>query len=158
MKNNINIYETNPDNEIEEVRSLFLEYANSLNFDLCFQRFDEELKSLPGKYSPPGGLILLAKVNDKYAGCVALRDSGDSICEMKRLYVRPEFRGLGIGKSLCDNLIEKSRQIGYKKMRLDTIAEKMQSAIKLYKSYGFYEIPAYYHNPEKGVIYMEMIL
>ena len=158
MKNNINIYETNPDNDIEEVRSLFLEYANSLNFDLCFQGFDEELKSLPGKYSLPGGFILLAKINDDYVGCIALHDLGDNICEMKRLYVRPEFRGLGIGKSLCDNLIEKSRQIGYKKMRLDTIAEKMQSAIKLYKSYGFYEIPAYYHNPEKGVIYMEMIL
>jgi len=157
-KNEIIIFEALTQKDIDEAKSLFIEYAESLNFDLCFQGFDEELKTLPGKYSPPGGFILLAKVNNNFAGCIALRDIGENMCEMKRLYVKPEFRGLGLGKILCDKLIEKSRKIGYEKMRLDTIADKMKSAIKLYITYGFYQIPAYYHNPQEGVVYMEMKL
>jgi len=158
MDKNITIYETGYENDVSEVKSLFIEYAKSLNFDLCFQGFDEELTTLPGKYSPPEGIIYLAKLNDKIAGCIALRKLEKGVCEMKRLYVRPEFRRNGIGKLLCDKLLEKARSIGYKKMRLDTISHLMKDAVKLYKSYGFYEIPAYYKNPQEGVIYMELEL
>ncbi|HEY3250180.1 MAG TPA: GNAT family N-acetyltransferase [Ignavibacteria bacterium] len=152
------IYEAITENDIAEIKKLFIEYAESLNFDLCFQGFDKELNSLPGKYSPPEGFLLLAELNNKIAGCIALRKLERDICEMKRLYVRPEFRGHNIGKLLCDELIKKAKSKGYKKMRLDTISHQMRSAIKLYKSYGFYEIPAYYHNPQEGVIFMELEL
>jgi len=154
----INIVKAQNNKEIKEVKSLFIEYAQSLNFDLCFQGFDEEINSLPGKYSQPDGIIFLAKIEEKFAGCIALRNLGEGICEMKRLYVRPQYRGFGIGKILCDKLFEKAKSIGYEKMRLDTIANQMQTAIELYKSYGFYEISAYYDNPQEGVVYMEMKL
>ncbi|OXV05066.1 hypothetical protein Egran_07166 [Elaphomyces granulatus] len=135
-----------------------MEYAFSLNFSLCFQDFDNELDTLPGKYSPPDGFILLAFTDNKCAGCIALKKLEDGICEMKRLYVRPEYRNLGIGKMLVEKLIDEARQIGYAKMRLDTIEDKMKNAVKLYKSFGFYKIDAYYENPQPGVLYMEMIL
>jgi ribosomal protein S18 acetylase RimI-like enzyme len=158
MKTNIIIYEASTKNDIEEAKSLFIEYAKSLDFDLCFQGFDEELETLPGKYSLPEGIIYLAKLNDRIAGCIALRKLEDGICEMKRLYVRPDCRGHKLGKLLCDKLIDKAMVMGYKKMRLDTISHLMKDAIKLYKSYGFYEIPAYYDNPQEGVVYMELNL
>lgn len=152
------IYDAITEQDISEVRKLFSEYAESLNFNLCFQGFDEELNTLPGKYSPPDGFILLAEYNGKIAGCIALRKLKNDICEMKRLFVRPKFRGLGLGKKLCDELISRAKITGYKKIRLDTIRKQMKNAIKLYKSYGFYEIPAYYHNPQDDVLYMELIL
>jgi putative acetyltransferase len=144
--------------EIEAAKSLFLEYANWLEFDLCFQGFDKELAELPGKYSPPKGRLYLLKADDKYAGCVALREIDDGISEMKRLYTKPEFRGRGYGLRMCKKLIEEAKLIGYKKMRLDTIGDKMKDALGLYKLLGFVEIEAYYKNPQPGVVYMELDL
>ena len=143
---------------INEVKTLFLEYANWLGFSFCFLGFDEELASLPGKYAQPEGRLYLAKSNNIFAGCIGLRKIADGICEMKRLYVKPEARGLGIGKKLVELVISDAKNIGYKKMRLDTLAEKMKEAQKLYKSSGFYEIEAYYNNPIEGVVYMELDL
>ena len=152
------IFEAVNELDISDARKLFTEYAMSLKFDLCFQGFEDEISTLPGKYSSPGGFILLAEHEGKIAGCIALRKLENNICEMKRLYVRPEFRGLGIGKMLCDELISRAKDIGYTKMRLDTIKEQMKDAIRLYVSYGFYEIESYYHNPQEGVVYMELNL
>ncbi|NLJ48384.1 MAG: GNAT family N-acetyltransferase [Candidatus Atribacteria bacterium] len=139
---------------IDMMKQLFLEYAQSLNFSLCFQNFQKELDELPGVYSPPKGLLCLALVNGKPAGCIALKPLGDKVCEMKRLYVRPEFRGLGIGKSLANHLIARARELAYDKMRLDTIST-MKEAMALYRSSGFYEIEPYYNNPVEGAHYME---
>ena len=158
MNTDINIYIAETAEDIDDAKSLFIEYAKSLNFDLCFQGFDEEITVLPGKYSAPDGVIYLAKYGGNLAGCIALRMLEPEICEMKRLYVKPGFRKFGIGRKLCDKLIKFALSKGYKKMRLDTISHLMKDAIKLYKSYGFYEIPAYYDNPQEGVVYMEKSL
>lgn len=148
--------------EIEAARSLFKEYAASLGFSLCFQSFDQELASLPGDYAPPGGRLLLADwiedENEQLAGCVALHRLDDGVCEMKRLYVRPEFRGKGIGQSLAIAIVEEGREIGYRRMRLDTVPSVMGNAVALYRTMGFREIPAYRVNPIAGAIYMEMEL
>lgn len=143
---------------IEEARRLFLEYAASLGFSLCFQNFDQELKSLPGAYALPSGRLLLARDSEAAVGCVALRTLEDSVCEMKRLYVRPAYRGQGIGKLLVDRVIAEGRAMGSRKMRLDTIASSMQSAIALYRRAGFREIPAYCDNPMQEALYMELAL
>lgn len=142
---------------LEAVRELFREYAKSLQVDLCFQNFEEELKQLPGKYSPPKGIILLANVGGKAAGCIALRPISDDICEMKRLYVRSDFRGTGLGKKLAERLIEEARMLDYRYMRLDTLAT-MKSAQNLYLSLGFYDIDPYVYNPIEGTRYMELQL
>jgi len=143
---------------IEQARALFLEYAQSLGFSLCFQSFDEELKTLPGAYRPPNGRLLLARCAGQAAGCVALRKLEGSICEMKRLYVRPVCRGKGVGRMLVGRVIAKARLIGYGRMRLDTIASSMQDAIALYRRMGFQEIPLYCDNPIAGALYMELVL
>lgn len=143
---------------IQQARQLFLEYARSLDFSLCFQNFEEELKSLPGAYTPPSGRLLLAYTSDVAAGCVALRKLEEGGCEMKRLYVRPAHRGKGIGALLVDRAITEARAIGYRQMRLDTIASSMQSAIALYRRVGFREIPAYCANPMPEALYMELAL
>ena len=158
MSSEIKIFDAVTKQDLSDVKTLFLEYAKSLNFDLCFQGFGEELNTLPGKYSLPDGFILLAKYEEKIAGCIALRKLEGGICEMKRLFVRPEFRGKNIGRILCDELILRAKTLGYTKMRLDTIKEQMKDAINLYKLCGFYEIETYYHNPQEGVLYMELIL
>lgn len=142
---------------IPEVKTLFLEYAQSLNFSLCFQDFDKELEKLPGYYAPPRGALLVAKVGDVYAGCIALRQLEGKICEMKRLYVRDQFRGLGLGKKLVLAILDEGKKLGYEKMRLDTVPV-MQSAIALYRSLGFKEIPPYCENPIAGALYMEITL
>lgn len=142
---------------IDIIKQLFLEYAQSLNFSLHFQKFQKELDELPGVYSPPKGLLCLALVNEKPSGCIALKPLEERICEMKRLYVRPEFRGIGIGKGLAIHLITRARELSYHKMRLDTIST-MKEAITLYQSLGFYEIEPYYNNPVEGVHYMEINL
>jgi ribosomal protein S18 acetylase RimI-like enzyme len=144
--------------QIAQARELFLEYAGSLGFSLRFQGFDEELKNLPGAYAPPHGRLLVAHHADQAAGCVALRRLEPGICEMKRLYVRPSFRGRSLGRILVDRVIVEARDIGYQRMRLDTIPSSMQDAIALYCRRGFKEIPAYRENPIAGALYLELVL
>ncbi len=143
--------------DLGHVRELFLEYAATLDFDLCFQGFDGELAALPGAYGPPGGRLFLASVDGRLAGGVGLRPLQADISEMKRLYVRPEFQGLGLGRRLAEATIEAAREIGYRRMRLDTIST-MTAAQALYRSLGFTEIPPYYDNPIEGVVYFELKL
>jgi len=144
--------------QIENVRTLFREYESWLGLDLCFQGFEEELAGLPGKYFAPDGRLYLAVIDEKQAGCIALRKLEDGICEIKRLFVREDFRGLGIGKIMIEKLIYEARSVGYVLMRLDTHLPKMEKAVRLYESHGFLEIPAYYDNPHTGVLFMEMRL
>ena len=144
--------------EIGAVRELLHEYVTALEIDLCFQNFGGELKGLPGEYAPPSGRLLLLVENDQIAGCIALRQIGMGLCEMKRLYVRPEFQGKGFGRALAERLITEARDIGYKQMRLDTLPGKMDHAIALYHSLGFKQIPAYYDNPVAGATFMELTL
>lgn len=144
--------------EIAAARELFREYQRVMDIDLCFQGFEEELANLPGKYAPPAGRLLIAYVDEKAAGCIALRDLGDGVCEMKRLYVRSAFRGRRLGQLLVQRLIDDARSIGYTKMRLDTAPAKMGKAVQLYESHGFGEIAPYYDNPNDGVMYMELLL
>jgi ribosomal protein S18 acetylase RimI-like enzyme len=125
---------------------------------LCFQNFETELAELPGRYAPPEGRLLLALSDDRLAGCIALRKIGEGICEMKRLYVRPDFRGQRIGHQLTTLLLEEARRIGYARMRLDTLASKMKEAGAVYRSFGFKEIEPYYHNPIAGAVYLELML
>ena len=139
------------------VRQLFIEYQAALGFDLCFQDFKTELATLPGEYAPPRGRLLLACQDNKTAGCAALREFSESICEMKRLYVRPEFRGGGIGKMLAVSLVSEAKKIGYEAMRLDTIPA-MVEAIDIYRKLNFKEIPHYRHNPIPGALYFELRL
>ena len=141
-----------------EVRELFLEYARSLTFDLCFQSFDEELAGLPGDYAPPDGRLLLATFEGQAAGCVALHKIENDVCEMKRLYVRPQFRGKGLGKALAERIIHEAGEIGYKKLRLDTVEPVMRTAVAMYRALGFQEIAPYRANPIDGALYMELQL
>lgn len=152
------ILQTETEAEIDAARALFREYEAWLDLDLCFQGFEAELATLPGKYAPPDGRLLLAHADDKLAGCIAMRKLGDGICEMKRLFVRDEFRGMQIGVALIDRLIGDAREIGYEKMRLDTYPPKMGKAVSLYESHGFVAIPPYYDNPHEGVLFMELDL
>jgi ribosomal protein S18 acetylase RimI-like enzyme len=146
------------DREVNEVRLLFEEYSAWLGFSLCFQNFDKELAGLPGDYSPPHGRLLLAAENDQLAGCVALRKIGEGTGEMKRLYVRPEFRGKGLGRALTETVIKAARDLGYERLRLDTLPGKMDQAIAMYRSLGFRSIEPYYDNPYADAAYMELTL
>ena len=143
---------------LEDIRALFLEYGRSLDFSLCFQQFDQELRGLPGEYAPPHGRLILCEVDDKPAGCMALKKLEERICEMKRLYVRPEFRGDGLGLQLVTHLIGEAREAGYSAIRLDTVAGTMDHAIALYRSIGFRDIPPYYPNPIPKAVYLELDL
>jgi len=154
----LNIRSASGPDDVRVIRELFLEYASSLGFSLCFQGFDKELERLPGEYSPPDGRLFIAEHAGKVAGCIALKRLGPDICEMKRLYVRNEFRGLSIGRIMAEKLITEAREIGYKKMALDTIEDKMKSAVALYRSLGFKPCQPYYHNPIPGALYMELEL
>lgn len=157
---NIAIRQAEGEAELARARSLFVEYATSLDFSLCFQGFDAELAGLPGKYAPPSGALLLAWVNGKAMGVVALRalgDLGDGIAEMKRLYVQPEARGLQLGRKLAEAIIAAARDRGYRRLRIDTL-QRMQAANALYDALGFYEIPPYTPNPEPDVRYREVAL
>lgn len=146
------------ESDIKEARTLFEEYAAWLGINLCFQNFDQELAALPGEYGPPDGRLLLAFEDDHLAGCIALRKIRATTCEMKRLFLRPEFRGRGLGRVLVERIIEEARQIGYTQMCLDTLPGRMDQAIALYKSIGFKEIEPYYNNPVAGATFMELRL
>jgi putative acetyltransferase len=153
----IEIIEANTDKLIVKAKELFQEYAESLGFDLCFQNFEQELADFPGQYSPPRGYLFLAVSENHPIGCVALRDFGRGMCEMKRLYVRPDFRGQRVGSLLAETVINAAKEIGYDCMRLDTIPS-MKSANLLYKSLGFKEIESYRPNPIEGALYLELSL
>lgn len=147
--------------ELAATAEIFREYAGTLGFDLCFQDFDAELASLPGEYAPPQGELLLAWVDGELAGCGAVRGLADcdyaNACEMKRLYVRPAFRGLGLGRRIAEALLDAGRRAGYAHMLLDTLDE-METARELYASLGFEEIPPYYFNPIAGAHYLKAVL
>jgi putative acetyltransferase len=144
--------------QMSAIRELFLEYANSLNFSLCFQSFEDELAGLPGDYAPPHGRLLLAAYGSQVAGCVALHQLEREICEMKRLYVRPQFRGKGLGRVLAERVVDDARKIGYQRLRLDTVEPVMGDAVALYRKLGFKEIAPYRDNPIEGALYMELVL
>jgi GNAT superfamily N-acetyltransferase len=144
--------------QIAQARELFLEYAHSLGFSLCFQNFDQELAELPGDYAPPEGRLLLVESEAQLAGCVALHKLDSRICEMKRLYLRPQFRGKGLGRVLAERIVAEARQIGYRRMRLDTVEPVMKDAVAMYRKLGFKEIAPYCSNPITGALYMELDL
>jgi GNAT superfamily N-acetyltransferase len=154
----LSIYPADSPAQIAQARELFLEYAESLGFSLCFQSFDKELAELPGDYAPPDGRLLLAEYDGKLAACVALHKLESGICEMKRLYLRPQFRGKGVGRALAEGIIAEARQIGYHRMRLDTVEPVMKDAVAMYPKLGFKEIAPYRPNPIAGAIYMELEL
>lgn len=157
MKTMIQITEAHEGTYLQEVRKLFEEYATSLGISLDFQNFDEELLTLPGGYSPPGGRLLVAVWQGQVAGCVGLRNLGEGIYEMKRLYTRPKFRGFKIGRALAEAVIEQAREIGHTHMRSDTLPP-MQMARSLYGSLGFQEIEPYRYNPIERAAFMELNL
>lgn len=140
--------------DYDAAATLFKEYAGWLNIDLCFQHFSEELAQISTIYAPPSGGIILVKAGEAYIGCAGIRRIDDSVAELKRMYVKPEFQHQGIGKSLLLETLAMATNLQYKKVRLDTLS-RLEPAIKLYRQNGFYDIPAYYHNPEKSVVYLE---
>jgi putative acetyltransferase len=143
---------------MEPVRTLFREYADSVGFDLGFQNFDQELRDLPGDYAPPSGCLFLANVGDEPAGCIALKKLGDGVCEMKRLFIRNQHRGAGLGRTLVERIIREAKRLGYHSIRLDTSQDLMESAVALYRSFGFRDIPAYCFSPLPGALFMELRL
>lgn len=154
----IELFQAEAKEDIEEARAIFREYERWLGMSLCFQSFEEELATLPGKYAPPEGRLYLARIQGSIAGCIALRKLDEGICEVKRLYLRESARGQGIGLALIEKLIDDARAIGYARMRLDTHPPKMGKAVSIYEAHGFYEIPPYYDNPHSSVLFMEKIL
>ena len=147
----------NTANQFNDAISLFREYANSLNISLAFQNFDEELNIINSMYGSPTGCLLLVYDNELPVACAAYRKIGEDICELKRMYIKPDYRGKGIGQEIMNILCTRSKLNGYRLMRLDTL-DTMTPAIKLYSNNGFYTIEAYYHNPNEGVVYMEKSL
>lgn len=153
----INIVEANTKEFIDSAKELIREYADSLAFDLGFQNFDQEMDDFPGQYSFPRGCLYIALSESQAIGCVALRDLGQGICEMKRLYVKPNFRGRRVGKLLAKAVIKSARDLGYDRMRLDTIPS-MKQANMLYTTLGFKQIAPYRFNPIEGATFFELIL
>ncbi len=151
----VTITEARTEADVLAAKALFRAYAESLDFSLCFQDFDAEMAAFPGKYAPPQGCLLLAKVDGAPAGAVGMWPLAENVCEMKRLYVDPRFRGHRLGRKLCDALIAAAADRGYAAMRLDTIPGQMDDAIALYRELGFVDIPPYTYNPIEGAIYLE---
>ena len=143
--------------QIADVRALFREYERFLDVDLCFQGFEDELATLPGKYAPPDGRLLLATDGGQAAGCVALRRLDQEMCEMKRLFVRPAYRNQGLGRLLATRIVAEATILGYATMRLDTL-DRLQDAMRMYASLGFRHCSPNYHNPLPGVVYSERTL
>lgn len=144
--------------QIAQARELFLEYQKALGISLCFQGFEQEVAGLPGGYAPPSGRLRLGVYQGALAGCVALHALEPTIGEMKRLYLRPAFRGKGLGQAMVDAIVMEARTIGYRRLRLDTIEPLMKSAVAMYRRMGFREIPQYCANPVEGALYMELDL
>ena len=144
--------------DLQASRDLFRAYAESLGFSLDFEDFKSELASLPGKYAPPKGALLLAFKGDQAVGCISMRELDPQTAEMKRLYLTNEARGLGLGRKLCEELVSAAKRGGYTRMRLDTVPGKMDSAITLYRALGFRVIPPYNQSPIPGIIHMELSL
>ena len=142
---------------LDEVRTLFREYHKMLGVDLCFQNYEEELATLPGKYLPPDGRLYLIYLEGKLAGCIALRRFDETRCEMKRLFVRPQFRGLRLGQILAQRIIDDAKAIGYQAMVLDTL-KSLESAVTMYRRMGFEEVAPYYDNPLNDVLYFQLTL
>ena len=154
----MHIYQAQSDDDIQQARVLFEEYASGVGISLCFQNFDQELKNLPGDYAPPDGRLLLAAEDDQLAGCIALRKLAPRTCEIKRLFVRPAYRGKRLGRVLVESVIDEARKLGYTQMRLDTLPGRMDKAIALYHALGFVEIGPYCENPVEGAKFMELDL
>lgn len=140
-----------------EVKALLREYEAEIGADLCFQGFEEELETLRRVYGPPGGVFFLLRQEGWIAGCVALKDLGGGVCEMKRLFLRPGFRGEGLGRRCAERIVQTAREMGYAAMRLDTLPA-MHAAIVLYRSMGFRQIAQYTENPLEGALFMELRL
>jgi putative acetyltransferase len=153
----IEIHTVQTPEDLESIRGLFREYQQGLGVDLCFQDFEAELAGLPGKYAGPTGALLIAKDGPTTCGCVAVRPMEGTTCEMKRLFVRPDWRGRGLGRRLAEAILIQARSLGYGIMRLDTL-DRLIEAMRLYESLGFGRIPAYYDNPLTGVAYWELKL
>lgn len=143
--------------DYREARVLLREYEAEIEVDLCFQGFEDELMTLERVYGPPGGAFFLLRHGGRTGGCVALKDLGGGVCEMKRLFLRPGFRGQGLGRRCAERIVQTAREMGYRAMRLDTLPA-MQSAIALYRSMGFTEIARYTKNPLEGALFMELTL
>ena len=153
----IEIVPASSKDHLNEAEELFREYADWLDLEMCYRNIDKEIAELPGAYGPPGGNLLLAYVDGETAGCAGVRKWKGDVCEMKRLYVRPRFRGTGIGRKLAEMIIEEARRIGYRLMRLDTLPQ-MNEAIELYKSLGFKQIEKYRTSPTDDSQYFELAL
>lgn len=153
----MNLLEAHTPEDLETVRTLFREYEQFLGVDLCFQGFAEELATLPGRYAPPSGRLLLAMEGTDAAGCVALRPLEDGVCEMKRLFVRPAYRGQGLGQHLAQRIIQEATTVGYTVMRLDTL-DTLERAVRIYETLGFQRCAPYYANPLPSVVYWERTL
>ena len=143
--------------DIENTKELIKEYLTWIENDLSFQQIDKELATFPEKYEEPGGSFFIAKDGDTIVGCIGLRKIQNEVCEMKRLYIKDKYKGIGLGKELIITIIEEAKKKGYRKMRLDTLP-KMKAALKLYKEFGFYQIEQYIENPIDGAVFMEKIL
>lgn len=153
----VSIVKAKVEHEYNHAKNLMVEYSESIGIDLSFQNFDEELKNVVKEYGAPDGCLLLAKDGEQFVGCVALRKIDHQICKMKRLYVKPDWKGKGIGKRLATSILKEGKALGYHFMRLDTLSS-MKPAVSLYKSLGFYEIDPYYFNPIENTLYMELNL
>lgn len=153
----LTLYMAATDKDYDVALELIREYAANLGHDLTFQHFQDEIANLKGTYGPPNGCLLLAELDGVSVGCAALRAADAGTCEMKRMYVRPAFRGRGVGRRLAEAVIDAARELGYGRVRLDTL-EHMHLPRKLYRSLGFLEVPPYYHNPLAGAVYFELDL